>query len=102
MKVESVKHFKKLVADFRLLTTKIQKDYQIKSKNLKETNQVLEACKKISKTLSWTWSFTKKVQDELLKCQKQLKNWPVSNTKKQDKKINLNDIEFDKNKLTKL
>ena len=52
MKVESVKHFKKLVADFRLLTTKIQKDYQIKSKNLKETNQVLEACKKISKTLS--------------------------------------------------
>lgn len=46
MKVESVKHFKKLVADFRLLTTKIQKDYQIKSKNLKETNQVLEACKK--------------------------------------------------------
>ena len=46
MKVESVKHFKKLVADFRLLTTKIQKDYQIKFKNLKETNQVLEACKK--------------------------------------------------------
>ena len=46
MKVESVKHFKKLLADFRLLTTKIQKDYQIKSKNLKETNQVLEACKK--------------------------------------------------------
>ena len=46
MKVESVKHFKKLVADFRLLTTKIQKDYQINSKNLKETNQVLEACKK--------------------------------------------------------
>ena len=46
MKVESVKHFKKLVADFRMLTTKVQKDYQIKSKNLKETNQVLETCKK--------------------------------------------------------
>ena len=46
MKVESVKHFKKLVADFRMLTTKVQKDYQRKSKNLKETNQVLETCKK--------------------------------------------------------
>lgn len=44
--MESVKHFKKLVADFRMLTTKVQKDYQIKSKNLKETNQVLETCKK--------------------------------------------------------
>ena len=29
-----------------MLTTKVQKDYQIKSKNLKETNQVLETCKK--------------------------------------------------------
>ena len=32
--------------DFRLLATKVQKDNQIKSKSLKETNQVLEACKK--------------------------------------------------------
>ena len=38
------KGIKELIADFRLLATKIQKDNQIKSKNLKETNQVLDAC----------------------------------------------------------
>ena len=29
-----------------MLLTKVQRDNQIKPKNLKETNQVLEACKK--------------------------------------------------------
>ena len=46
MKQKSIKNFKKLVADFRTLTTKVQKDNQNKTKNLKETNLVLEACKK--------------------------------------------------------
>ena len=46
MEEKSIKQFKKLVVDFIVLTTKVQKDNQIKSKNLKETNQVLEACKK--------------------------------------------------------
>ena len=53
MEEKNVKQFKKFVADFRVLTSKVQKDNQIQSKNLKETNQVLEACKKrISKTVS--------------------------------------------------
>ena len=36
----------KLTMDFRLLAAKVQKDNQSKSRNLKGTNQVLEACKK--------------------------------------------------------
>ena len=46
MEEKGVEQIKKLIAGFRLLATKVQKDNQIKSKNLKETNQVLEACKK--------------------------------------------------------
>ena len=46
MEEKSVEQFKDLVADFRLLTTEIKKDNKIKSKSLKETNRVLEACKK--------------------------------------------------------
>ena len=38
MKQKSIENFKKLVADFRTLTTKVQKDNQNKTKNLKETN----------------------------------------------------------------
>ena len=45
MKEKSAKQFKKLVVDFRVLTTKVQNNNQIKSKNLKETNHVLEGCK---------------------------------------------------------
>lgn len=45
MEEKSVKQLKKLVADFKVLTTKVQKDNQMKSKNLKETN-LLEAYKK--------------------------------------------------------
>ena len=40
----SIENFKKLVADF--WNTKVQKDNQNKTKSLKETNLVLEACKK--------------------------------------------------------
>ena len=46
MEQKSIENFKKLVANFRALTTKVQKDNQNKTKNLKETNIVLEACKK--------------------------------------------------------
>ena len=46
MDQKGIENFKKLVADFRALTTKVQKDNQNKTKSLKETNLVLEACKK--------------------------------------------------------
>ena len=46
MDEKSAEQMKKLIMDFRLLPTKVQKDNQSKSKNLKDTNQVLEACKK--------------------------------------------------------
>ena len=46
MEEKGVRQIKKLIADFRLLATKVQKNNQIKSRNLKETNRVLEACKK--------------------------------------------------------
>ena len=46
MEQKSIKNFKKLAADFRASTTKVQKDNQNKTKNLKEINPVLEACKK--------------------------------------------------------
>ena len=46
MEEKGVKQVKKLIADFRLLATKVQENNQIKSRNLKETNQVLEDCKK--------------------------------------------------------
>ena len=46
MEQKSIKNFKKLAADFRASTTKDKKDNQNKTKNLKEINLVLEACKK--------------------------------------------------------
>ena len=46
MEEKSIKQFKKLAVDhFRVLTTKVHKNNQIKFKNLNETNQVLDACK---------------------------------------------------------
>ena len=46
MDQKGVENFKKLIADFRALTTKVQKDIPNKTKSLKQTNLVLEACKK--------------------------------------------------------
>ena len=43
---KNIKSFEMLVADFRSLTTKDQKDNQNVTKNLKETNLVLEGCQK--------------------------------------------------------
>ena len=45
MDPKTIKNVEKLDADFRVLTTKIQKDNLNNTKNLKETNLVLEACK---------------------------------------------------------
>ena len=44
MDEKGVEQIKKLIADFRLLATKVQKDNQIKSKHLKETNQNIKIC----------------------------------------------------------
>ena len=46
MKQKSIKDFKKLGASFRALTTKVQINNHNKTKNLKDTNLELEACKK--------------------------------------------------------
>ena len=46
MDQKGIENFKKLVADFRALTTKVQKDNPNKKKSLKQTNLVLEAWKK--------------------------------------------------------
>ena len=48
MDQDNVENFKKLIAEFKILTTKVQKDNQAKLKNLKDTNLVLETCKKES------------------------------------------------------
>ena len=68
-----------------MLTTKVQKDNQTKSKNLKETNQVLEACKKEYQKLylehkTLKRKFTEQ-QEELLKCQNHIKNRITTNPK---------------------
>ena len=78
---KSVEQIKKLISDFRLLATKVHKDNQTKTKNLKETNQVLEACRKEYQKLHHENETLKKVieqQEELQKCQNQLKNQPMS------------------------
>ena len=46
MDEKGVEQIEKLIKDFRLLATKVQKDNKEKSKTLKDTNQVLDACKK--------------------------------------------------------
>ena len=45
MDPKTIENVEKLDADFRVLTTKIQKDNLNNTKNLKETNLVLDACK---------------------------------------------------------
>ena len=51
MEEKGMKNFKKLVTDFRVLTTKVQKDNPKKTKNLKKISQVLEAFKSDCKKL---------------------------------------------------
>ena len=45
MDEKGVEQIEKLIKDFRLLATKVQKDNKEKSKTLKDTNQVFNACK---------------------------------------------------------
>ena len=106
MEQKGIEQIKKLIAGFTLLATKLQKDNQIKSKNLKATNQVLDACKKEYQKLYHENETHKKKfaeqQKELLKCQNQLKNQTMSSVKEQGRKTKLNNTEFNENKLKNL
>ena len=46
MVIKGIEKFYKLIADFRLLETKVQNDNQVKLKNLERPDQVLDVCKK--------------------------------------------------------
>ena len=98
MDEKGVKQIKKLITDFRLLATKVQKDDKEKSKNLKDTNQVLDACKK---------EYQKCYENEALKkriteLQEELTKYQSENNEKNNKKIRLLDTEFDEEKIKKL
>ena len=74
---KSTEQIKRLISGFRLLATKVQKDNQTKTKNLKETNQVLEACRKEYRKLHHENESLKKsywATRRLQKCQIQLKS----------------------------
>ena len=108
MDEKSTENFKKLVADFRALTTKVQKDNQNKRKSLKETNLVLQACKKKYQKLYLEPKNLKKKkkykeqQEELIKQRTHYRGGPITNKNLQDRKTILSDIEFDKEKLRNL
>ena len=57
---KGIENFKKLVADFRALTTKVQKDNPNKTKSLKRTNLVSEACKREFQKLDFEHANLKK------------------------------------------
>ena len=46
---DNIENLKKLIAEFKTQTTKVKKDNQTKLENLKDTNLVLEACKRNTK-----------------------------------------------------
>ena len=68
MDEKSVEQIKKLISEFRLLATKVQKDNQTKTKNLKETNQVLEACRKEYQKLHHENEALKKITEQEADC----------------------------------
>ena len=68
MDEKSVEQIKKLISEFRLLATKVQKDNQTKTKNLKETNQVLEACRKEYQKLHHENEALKKIIEQQADC----------------------------------
>ena len=85
MEEKGMKNFKKLVTDFRVLTTKVQKDNPKKTKNLKKTTQVLEAFKSECQKLYLEHENKKKQknkneeqQEELLKYRNHCKNQTTS------------------------
>ena len=85
MDEKGVKQIKKLITDFRLLATKVQKDNKEKSKNLEVANQVLDACKK---------EYQKLYENEALKeriteLQEELSKYQSKNNKKDCRILNL-------------
>ena len=76
---KSVEQIKKLITDYRLLATKVQKDNKIMSKNLKDTNQVLDACKKEYQKLYHENEALKKRVSEL---QEELSKYQSKNNEK--------------------
>ena len=60
MDQKGIENFKKLVADFRALTAKVQKDNRNKTKSLKQTNLVSEACKREYQKLDFEHANLKK------------------------------------------
>ena len=53
---------KNLLADFRMLATKVNEDNKNKNKNLEETKQVLESCKKEYQKWFYEHEALKKIQ----------------------------------------
>ena len=98
MDEKAVEQMKKLLMDFRLLATKIQKDNQSKSKNFKDTNQVVEACKKEYQKLFYENEALKKKNQKL---QEELKKYQTKASVKNNRKISLN-IELDEDKLKRI
>lgn len=64
MEQKIIEDFKKLVAGFRALTTKFQNSSHNKTKNWKDTNLELEACKRVSELVSWVQKFEKLKMDD--------------------------------------
>ena len=79
MDEKGVEQIKKLITDFRLLATKVQKDNKEMSKNLKDTNQVLDACKKEYQKLYHENEALKKRVSEL---QEELSKYQSKNNEK--------------------
>ena len=76
---KGVEQIKKLITDYRLLATKVQKDNKIMSKNLKDTNQVLDTCKKEYQKLYHENEALKKRVSEL---QEELSKYQSKNNEK--------------------
>ena len=84
---KDIENFIKIAGDLKTLTTKVQKDNQDKSKDLKDACLLLEAYKKVDV----------KPQEELLKYKNRYNKGHCP-----QKKIQLSDIEFDEEKIRKL
>ena len=91
------------MVDFRALTTKVQKNNLNKTKSLKETNLVLEACKKEYQKLYFEHEHLKKKDKEqhkkLLKYRNHYRSGQTTNKTPQDRNIELSNIEFNEEKL---
>ena len=105
---KSVEQIKKLISHFRLLMTKVRKDNQMKTKNLKETNQVLEVCRKDYQKLHHENETLKKKNYSVTRRIAQMSKSTQKSTYVHRQKIiiiiinNLKNIEFDEDKIKKL